>query len=352
MLRAAGSFPNPAFAAISMHMSSSLRAPAGIVAAGVVAVVAGVLAGLLIALSFLVISRSDFSFYGLALTPALRSILYFVWAFFLFCAGFLVLAGIYVVRLRNWARLSLVVVAGGGLLFGGAGLAFVMLTLYATPDDPVVGKPLLFTVLAFTYGIPILVAVWWLWFLTRRAVVAQFHASTRPVEANPANRLLNHPACPLAIRVVGWYLASFVLLLPLLPFLPPRLLAVYFGDRLAGPSALLAHFLMVGLFAIPGFGLLLLKRWGYILAVASQLLLAIQGLVMAFGSSFPSGEGAAYRGWGIPVAGSVLADLRYLSLLSPILPLAVLLVLLFYRRPFYAASSLASKPSLTGSNPG
>lgn len=338
------SFPIPAFAAISMMMPSPVRAPAAVVAAGVAAVIAGAFAALTIAASFLIISRSDFSFYGLALTPAMRSILYLAWAFFLLCAGFLLISGIYVVRLRNWARLSLLVVGGGGLLFGVVGLGFVFLTVYSTPDDPVVSKPLLFTVLAFTYGVPILVAIWWLVLLTRRSVVEQFHAAAARAETDPSTSLLNNPDCPLAIRAVGWYLASFVLFLPFLPFLPSRLPAVYFGHRLSGPSAILAHFLSLALFAIPGIGLLLLKRWGYVLTFGTQLLFCINCLVIVFSSSFESSMRATYRELGIPIPpGTILPEARYLIVLSLILPLAVLVILFLYRRPFYAAARLASK---------
>src|SRR5215467_12782343 len=91
----ASSFPTPAFAAISRDMTSPVRVPQAVVAAGIVAVIAGAAAVLLIALSFQIISRSDFSFYGMALTPAMRSILYAAWAVFLVCAASLVVSGIY-----------------------------------------------------------------------------------------------------------------------------------------------------------------------------------------------------------------------------------------------------------------
>src|SRR5215467_12402247 len=174
------SFPLRAETAISFLMTRD-RAPASVVAAGIVAVIGGGFSALSIAGSFLIISRSDFSLYGLAPTSAVRSILYL-----------------------NWARLSLLVMAGGGLLFGAVGLGFTVLTIYSTPDDPVVSKPLLLSVLAFTYGLPLLAAVWWLVLFTRRPVVEQFRAASAAGRAS-------HPTesdCPLAVRAVGWYLAS------------------------------------------------------------------------------------------------------------------------------------------------
>ena len=324
------------------------RPSASIVAGGVVAVIAGVFAALSIAASFLIISRSDFSFYGLALTPATRSILYLTWALFLLCAGFLVVSGIYLVRLRNWARLSLLVVAGGGLLFGVVGLAFMLLTVYATTDDPVVSKPLLTTVLSFTYGVPILVAIWWLVLLTRRSVVEQFQAvAIARAEGLPPS-LPNSAESPLAVRAVGWYLASFVLLLPFVPFLPSRLPAVFFGHLFSGPFALLAHFLSFALYAVPGIGLLLLKRWGYVLAFITQLLFCINSLVIVSSSSFESNMRATYAELGVPVPpGAIFPEVRYVILLSLVLPLTVLVILLVYRRPFFAAGDLARKQALS-----
>src|SRR5262249_1833747 len=291
----------------------------------------------------------DFSFYGLTLSSAMRSILYLTWAFFFLCAGFLMISGIYLVRLRNWARLSLLVVAGGGLLFGVVGLAFVFLTVYSTPDDPVVSKPLLLSILAFTYGVPILVAIGWVVLLTGRSIVEQFQAAAVRTETSPlSTSLLNNPECPLAVRAVGWYLASFVLFLPFLPFLPSRLPALYFGHLFTGSSAALAHFLTFALFAIPGIGMLLLKRWGYVLTFGTQLLFCINCLVIVFSSSFESNMRATYAEMGVPVPpGPILPELRYLILLSLILPLAVLVILLVYGRPFYAAAERADKQAVS-----
>jgi len=315
------------------------RAPAAVVAAGIVAVIGGGFSALSIAGSFLIISHSDFSLYGLAPTSAVRSILYLTWAFFLVCAGFLVVCGFCVIRLRNWARLSLLVMAGGGLLFGAVGLGFTVLTIYSTPDDPVVSKPLLLSVLAFIYGLPVLAAVWWLVLFTRRPVVEQFRAASAAMRAAGRASHPIEPDCPLAVRAVGWYLASFVLFLPFLPFLPSRLPALYFGHFFRGPSAILAHFLSFSLCAVPGIGLLLRKRWGYLLAMGGQLLFCVNCLAVAFSPSFAANMRAGYAELGLPLwFSSSLTHMRYLVLLSLALPVVILVVLTVYRRPFYAAA--------------
>jgi hypothetical protein len=256
------SFPSRPFTVISMNMAP-VRASVTVVVAGVVAIIVGASAALIILASFAVFFRTDFSSYGLGVTPAMRSILYLTWAFFLLGAAYVLVSGIYVIRLRNWARFSILIIAGCGLLFGVVGLGVIFVMIYFKPEDPLVSKPVLATVLGFTYGIPILVAVWWLVLFTRRSVVAQFQAAAVALAETNATSpsLLNNPECPLGIRIVGWYLGSFMLFLPFIPFLPAHVPALYFGHLFRGPSAVLAHFLSCVLLAVPGIGLLLLKLW-------------------------------------------------------------------------------------------
>jgi hypothetical protein len=349
-IHAALSFRFLAFAVISMNMSAPVRASASIVAAGVVAILSGAFAALIMVASFAIIARTDFSAYGVALTPAMRSILYFTWAFFLLGACFVLVSGIYVIRLRNWARLSILTFAGCGLFFGVVGVGVIFVMVYFQPNDPLVSKSVLASVLGFTYGIPTLVAVWWLLLFTRRSVVAQFHASTtvggESTSAPPS--VLNNPECPLGIRIIGWYLASFILFLPFIPFLTSHLPALYFGHLFRGPSAVLAHLLSCVLFAVPGIGLLVLKRWSYPIAFVTQLLLCINCLVIAFSSSFEANMRAAYAELGVPApsgTGTLLVEIRYILLASLIIPVAILVVLYLYRRPFHAAADRVSEKS-------
>jgi hypothetical protein len=275
----------------------------------------------------------------------MRPVLYATWAFFLLCAAFVIVAGVYLIRLRNWARHALTVVAGCALFFGVVGLGVIFATIYFTPADPAVSKPLLASILAFIYGLPILVAIWWLVLFTRRSVTEEFHAATaaRADGINVSPSLLNNSQCPLVIRIVGWYLASFVLFLPVLPFLPSRVPAFYFGHAFRGPAAIFLHLFTFALLAIPGIGLLLLKRWSYPFTIGTQLLLCLNCLLIAFSSSFESNMRATYNELGLPAAlpsaaEVALSQIRYLVLFSLIIPVAIVIVLYVYRRPFYAAA--------------
>jgi hypothetical protein len=340
-----------------MHMHSALPAPrpsTSVVAAGVVAVLGGSLAAISILASFFIISRISLSSYPTAINPAMRPILYATWTFFLLCAAFVIVAGIHAIRLRNWARIALLVVAGGALLFGTVGLGVIFVTIYSTPADPAVSKPLLASVLAFIYGLPILVAIWWLVLFTRGSVVGQFHAATAArLENTPASSSpFNSPECPLAIRIVGWYLASFVLFLPVLPFISSRIPALSFGHVFRGPAAISVHFISFAILAVPGIGLLLLKRWSWPLAVATQLLFSLNCVVIAFSSTFESNLRSLYDDLGVPAplapeTAALLREMRWIFLISLVMPLAVFIVLCIYRRPFYSAAAIADKRALS-----
>jgi hypothetical protein len=340
-----------------MHMDPVLPAPrasTSVVAAGVIAIIGGSFAAISILASFFIISRISLSSYPTAINPAMRPILYATWTFFLLCAAFIIVAGVHVIRLRNWARIALLVVAGGALLFGTVGLGVIFVTIYFTPADPAVSKPLLASVLAFIYGLPILVAVWWLVLFTRRSVVDQFHAATAArMEGTPTSAsLLNNPECPLPIRIVGWYLASFVLFLPVLPFISSRIPALYFGHVFRGPAAISMHFFSFAILAIPGIGLLLLKRWSWPLAVATQLLFSLNCVVIAFSSTFESNLRSMYDGLGAPAplapeTAALVREMRWIFLISVVMPLAIFVVLCIYRRSFYSAAEVAEKRALT-----
>jgi len=328
------------------------RATASVVAAGVIAIIGGSFAAISILASFFIISRMSLSSYPTAINPVMRPILYAIWTFFLLCAAFVIVAGVHVIRLRNWARIALLVVAGGALLFGTVGLGVIFVTIYFTPADPAVSKPLLASVLAFIYGLPILVAAWWLVLFTRRAVVGQFHAAARMEGSRTSPPLLNNPKCPLGIRIVGWYLASFVLFLPVLPFISSRIPALYFGHVFRGPAAISVHFISFAILAIPGIGLLLLKRWSWPLAVATQLLFSLNCVFIAFSSSFESNLRSMYDGLGVPAplapdTAALVRGMRWLFLISVVMPLAIFVVLCIYRRPFYSAAEVAHKRALS-----
>jgi hypothetical protein len=324
-------------------MNSVPRASASVVAAAVFAILAGALGTLFNFVALLFSARSNFP-PGATYPEFIRPIVFGVWIFFLLCALFVVVVGVYIMRLRNWARLSLLVIAGCLLFFGVIGMCVIFVALFVAPSaDPLVSKGVLAIVLGVTYGIPVAVSLWWLILFTRRSVVAQFQAAAAlnlPAHAATPS-WFNNPHCPLAVRIVGWYLASFVFFLPFLPFLLGRFPAFFFGHVFHGLAALLVLTLNFMLLFVPGFGLLLLKRWSYPATIVTQLIICLNGLLATFSSSFDSMMRSIATDMRLPEFSSnaMFSYMRYFNLLGLIVPLAIVATLLVCRRSFYSAAT-------------
>src|SRR5258707_1390908 len=135
-------------------MSATPRASTSVIVAGISAILAGALVTLLNVATLILFSSARFS--KSSLFPAfMLPVLIFFWIFLLLCGLFLSVVGIQVIRLRNWARISLLVIAGLMLFFGVMGIAVIFVTLFvSTPADPRVSRGLLAAMLALIYGIP------------------------------------------------------------------------------------------------------------------------------------------------------------------------------------------------------
>jgi len=327
------------------------RASPSVLAAGIVAILSGACGFLLILFSIVFLDTASLSS-ARPIPPALRPILYGTWIFFLIGALFVLLVGIQVIRLRNWARVALIVIAGCMLFFGVIGIGIILFTIFVSPIDPSVSKSVLATVLVFIYGIPVVIALWWLILFTRPSVTAQFQAATASAPPLPRSAsILNNPQCPLAIRIVAWYLASFVLALPFLPFLPFHVPAFYFGHLFRGPAASFVLFLNFAILSITGIGLLLLKRWSYPLTIVSQLLFCVNGLFAALSPSFELMIRSVMADMNLPdlpyLSETMWRNMRYFNLLGLVVPVAIVVTLLLFRRSFYSAAN----PKLPASIP-
>ena len=290
----------------------------------------------------------SFSYFPLAANypDFMRPVLYVLWIFFLLCALFVVSIGIQVIRLRNWARISLLVTSGCLLFFAVTGIMVILVTVFSeVSPDPLVSKSALAAVLAVTYGIPAGISCWWLVLFTRPSVVAQFHSVPVLEGVSPAISAfrLTSLNCPLAIRVIGWYLASFVLIVPFLPFISGRFPAFYFGHIFRGPLSTLVLFLNFAILFVPGFGLLLLKRWSYPLTIASQLIVCANAISATFSSSYTEAIRSLLGKMNLPqlspTTDQMLSYSRYFQLFSLAIPIAIVITLLLFRREFSAAAA-------------
>src|SRR5260370_25932631 len=156
-------------------MPSTPRASTSITLAGIFAILAGELVTLLSVATLILFSSARFA--KSSPFPAfLLPVLIFFWIFLLLGGLFLSAVGIQVIRLRNWARISLLVIAGLMLCFGLMGIAVIFVTLFvSTPADPRVSRALLAAILALIYAIPTPISPLWLILFTRSSFVPPFH---------------------------------------------------------------------------------------------------------------------------------------------------------------------------------
>ena len=333
-------------------MPSAPRASTSIIVAGIFAILGGALGAFSSLASLILFSFSQHFAVSPAFPDYLRPVLIFFWIFLLLCALFVIVAGIQLIRLRNWARISLLTIAGLMLFFGLMGIAVIFVTLFVSmPADPRVSQGFLAAMLAVIYGIPTAVSIWWLILFTRRSVATQFQASAalEPPRPPSAMAVFNNPDCPLAIRIVGWYLGSFIIVIPFIPFLPNSIPAAYVGHLLFGPAAIAIYILNFALISIPGIGLLLLKRWSYLLTIASQILAGANAIYTTKSPSYDANLRAMFERMSIPSLPSntlqILSYSRYFSLVGLVFPIAIVVTLLITRRKFYEAANRAAQPA-------
>lgn len=330
-------------------MDSSPRASTSVIVAGIFAIFFGVI-GTLSSLASLILFSTGVGVSVPLAAPALRPLLYVTWITALLCALFVVFTGIQVMRLRNWARVSMLVIAGCLLFFGLIGMIVMFVSAFVTiPMEPTVPQGLLFTILGVTYGIPSAIAIWWLILFTRRSVVAQFQAlaALEPLRSRSSLSVFNNPECPLAVRIIGWYLGSFVIVIPFLPFVPSSVPAVLFGRAYFGPAAAAIYIANFAIISVPGIGLLLLKRWSYPLTFASQLLACSNAVYSTLNPSYEASLRAILEKMNLPEIPAYTEQMlhysRYFSLVGLVFPAAILVTLYVFRQKFYEAADRASQ---------
>ena len=182
-----------------------------------------------------------------------------------------IFTGVGLIRLRNWARISILVWGGLCVFFGGIGIPFAfLLPKIAPPNAPELppdSEHLVQFMLLLLYGLPLLVGIWWLILFNRKSVKAEFAGADTQAGASLPQR----PRCPLPVTVLAWFYLTSILNFVFLPWMPPRVPVFIFGlalsPRVGLPVLLLSA---LGLF-VAGVGLLRLKPWSYSLIIGLQM---------------------------------------------------------------------------------
>jgi predicted membrane channel-forming protein YqfA (hemolysin III family) len=221
---------------------------------------------------------------AMAIPPPARSMLLVIMGLLAGLAIFGVFTCIGVLRLKKWARLSILIWGGVMAAFSGVMLLFTSLSpLPEISADSAAGLPYLRILMCALYGIQFLVGVWWLLLFNQRAVRQQF----LPGAATDSQVVaLSQPRCPLPLAIlsgVSIFSAAFTLLLPFTNF-PVNI--ILFGHRFHGAVGALFFYFSAGLFLAGALGMLRLKRWSYPLVLGQYFFWMVSGTVTLVSPSY------------------------------------------------------------------
>jgi len=204
--------------------------------------------------------------------------------FYFLLAGWGTATGVGLLKLKAWARMSLLVFSGFctfTMIFAAIGIALIGPFLPQTPGAPpfAVVRGLLIAMIA----VPLLIAVWWLVYFNREGVKGQFeeYATTGHYSRTDgsAQTLFLKPHPPLSIVLIGcMYLFSVPGLL-LMPFRSQP--AFLMGLIIHGAAAKVIYLLYLAAALYVGIGLLKLKPPARILAMALCAFHSVNSLAFA-----------------------------------------------------------------------
>lgn len=258
-----------------------MKRPLGVILSAVLLIL-GSLFQLLMALGMAfsgAVTQSQIHTGGIAAAPAAASLpgwmpvfMYVLCAFFVALAAWGILTAVGVIRMRRWARYSILVIGGVLALIGLVSfLATLLMTLIPLPVPANVDASqahttltmvkVLFGVMAFVHAIVCAVGISWLVYFNRQQVRDAFAITTgNTVESR-------RPILISVLAGLNWFGAGSCLLCVFLP-IP----AAIFWWILYGWGKVALYLVFAALAASVGVGLWQLKQWGWRLALAMQAL--------------------------------------------------------------------------------
>ncbi len=204
-------------------------------------------------------------------TPFLRYIILGVALFELAFAIWGIFAGIGLLRLRQWGRISVIIFSVLLLICTLPALLIIPFIPMGQgqgvpPNAEIPANAVLMIKIGIEvfYGIIAGIGVWWLYFFNTRKVKEQFRGVSSAV-STPADPF----ARPLSISIIGWLMViSSCIVLPFLFFRIPLLFLGVLLSGWKGPAVILAWCAVQG---VAGIGLLRLRPWGRNLSIGVLL---------------------------------------------------------------------------------
>lgn len=258
---------------------------------------------------------------------------------FLGIAVFGIFTGIGLIRLKNWARISILVFSGFTVFFGGIALLFLMAMPFPTnPTGPPVDPGAVKAIVLLVYGIPVLIGIWWLVLFNLKGTKAQFAGA--PSETSP--RISPVPSCPLPVQIIAVLYFFSLLSVIFIPLIHTPFPAINFGHALYGPAGKVLFVLVGLLLVIGGIGLLKLKKWSYPLVLGIQGFWLLSGVVSILSPAYPRLMQDMLSQMHLPeniVRPYSIRQLQFFSWFGLLTGALVIGILLYYRRRFIEAAS-------------
>ncbi len=193
--------------------------------------------------------------------------------------------GMGLMRLREWARISMLVFSALLLFLCIPGFLMLLVMPFPPPGttpSPELTKNVLMATKVFLtifYGVLAVLGGWWLYFFNKPSTKDQFLRFTIPTLAGTAGlSIVTAGNRPLSITLIAWYLLISALVGVLgLSMNPP---VFFLGFFFKGTSASLIMSALAFLQSLIGFGLLKLRPWGRTLAIYYFQFLIFNSLTM------------------------------------------------------------------------
>lgn len=260
----------------------------------------------------------------------------------MYLLGGLAIFGIFtsvgVVRLKKWARVSMLI--WGGVMAAFCGLILLFTAFVPLPEVPAnasVSFPFLRIVISAMYGIPFLIGIWWLLLFNQTAVKEQFVAV-----ATSDGQILSapQPRCPLPLAILAGFSifsAGFSLLLPFTNF-PVNM--ILFGYRFQGLVGVVLFYLSAGLLLVGATGMLRLKRWSYPLVLGQYFFWMASGTITLVSPNYDRNLHEIMSQMNVPegsMGQAAFAQTRVFGILSLIPGVLLIWLLLYFHTRFVAA---------------
>jgi hypothetical protein len=269
--------------------------------------------------------------------------------FYFFLTGWGIATGIGLLRLKAWARVSVLVFSGFCLVtavFAGVAISLIGPVIPQPPSAPPFSS--VRNVILAMMAVPGMIAIWWLVYFNVKSVREQFeeYPTTGHYSRTDgsAGTLFLKPHPPLSIVLVAWmYLVALPGLVLVLfrdcPF-------ILFGAVIRGPAAKGAYLLYLPVVLYVGIGLLKLKPAARILAIALSVLHLVNGALFVLLPGLEGRIATLLEHTGVPLppqlTAGVLVPLVRVGLISGLgLSVAILWVLVTRKGAFTEARAAA-----------